>query len=634
MVDPPDDPERELQALRAENQRLLEQIQLFGEVVQGVEQSAKQAARQGAVVDEINAFALECLGFTDPDDAFQGAVETFARSFEARVLGVMLPLPTEPSSLITRFVRGEEIRQWVVSDAGGDALRAVALRSRPTPIEQPGLSRPLGVVLDELLPSGGPFPGCPGVLVPVRNHVPARRGFFVLWCPDDGPTLVDKATLRLEEQLPFLDLVRSMLERALHTIGLTTELNARSRALETKNRELELSLEELERSKQRLVQTSKMEAIGRLAAGVAHDFNNILTIIGTSAALAFDEVGGDHPVSDDLVEISNASERGARLTSQLLEFSRQSKGRITRIDVEAQVRNILPMLTRLLPEGIRLSVDVAPQAPPAAFDLGHFEQVLLNLVANAADAIGETGHITVSVASVHRRNALGTLTPWVELRVADDGPGMPSAIQEKIFEPFFTTKEVGRGTGLGLATVYGVVKQAGGLIEVQSAPQKGTTFVVTLPVHMSAHDDDTAPTRSNFARRGRAGPCVLVVEDEPQIRRLAARVLRRDGFEVLEASCAEEAIDVMRTHPDPIEMLLTDVVMPGGNGRALADAVLNRNPDIIVLFMSGYAGDRLRAEGFEALPSTGEFLAKPFTPDALSRAVQYAFQRRPAMLGA
>ncbi len=369
---------------------------------------------------------------------------------------------------------------------------------------------------------------------------------------------------------------------------------------------------EQRRLEAKLQQAQKMEAIGRLAGGVAHDFNNLLTaILGYCELLIESLPAGD--ARDDVRVVKEAADRATSLTRQLLAFSRQQVLEPREVDLNAVMSDVARLLRRLIGEDIEVRLD--PAAAPAVVraDPGQIEQVLMNLAVNARDAMPSGGHLTISTARVDgARAGLDPAARYVALRVRDTGVGMDAATRERIFEPFFTTKGPGRGTGLGLATVYGIVAQSGGAVHVESEPGRGATFTVYLPaVEGVAPRERLASERC--ARHG--SERVLVVDDDAAVRALIARLLRARGFEVLEAEGADAAEEILERHPDGIDLLLTDLVMPRRYGWELAEAVRARRPWVPALYISGYAEQPEVARAITEDPRV--FLAKPFSPEAL-----------------
>jgi PAS domain S-box-containing protein len=374
-----------------------------------------------------------------------------------------------------------------------------------------------------------------------------------------------------------------------------------------------------------LRQSHKMEAVGRLAGGVAHDFNNYLTaILGYSEILAL-ELGTDHAARDRVEQIHQAGERAAALTRQLLALSRRQNLEPEVLDLAELVRGLLTMIGRLVGEGIRLTMVAPPGLGRVEADRSQLEQVILNLAVNARDAMPQGGSLTFELRDVELdRTQAGARVglrpgPHVVLKVSDTGIGMDAKVLERIFEPFFTTKERGKGTGLGLSTVHGIVHQSNGAIAVASAPGRGTTFEIHLPRAAAA----TAPA----VPLGGAPPAplrgietILLVEDESSVRDLVSEILKASGYTVLAAADAGEAEHAARSHRGPIHLLLTDVAMPGRGGRALAEDLRRLRPALRVLFMSGQDEQPAPLAGS---PATGTaFLAKPFLPQELARKIR------------
>ncbi len=366
-----------------------------------------------------------------------------------------------------------------------------------------------------------------------------------------------------------------------------------------------------------LLQAQKMEAIGRLAGGVAHDFNNLLTVILGNATQLLE----DAPVRDEAREIVSASERAANLTKQLLLFIRKQVMQQRDLDLNVVLGDMTRMLQRILGEDVALRATFAGGLPLVHADQGMMEQVLLNLAVNSRDAMPHGGELhvatrlSVSAADdAHRPADLGAGV-YVCMSVRDTGTGIPPETLERIFEPFFTTKDLGKGTGLGLATVYGIVAQHEGRVVVESQLGAGTTFRVYLPAAAAARRDDPAPETPAVARQGNT-ECLLVVEDEAAVREMAARVLRRYGYRVLTAASGTEALDVWQAHGVDIDLLLTDLVMPGGmTGFALAARLSAGCPNLRVLFTSGYS--RELSAGDVSLEAGVDFLEKPYRVEQL-----------------
>jgi PAS domain S-box-containing protein len=378
--------------------------------------------------------------------------------------------------------------------------------------------------------------------------------------------------------------------------------------------------EALRRSQQQLQQAQRMEAVGRLAGGIAHDFNNLLTAITGYTDLILSDLRDDR-LRPDLEEIRRTADRAGALTRQLLTFSRREAVQPTVVDLNHVIANLEPMLQRLIGEDIQLVTLLDPRLRPVLADPGQLEQVVVNLAVNARDAMPNGGLLTVETMNRDAQTDDGPAegsSSWAVITVADTGEGMDEQTLSHLFEPFYTTKEQGKGTGLGLATVYGIVTHSGGSIEVDSDPDRGTTFRIVLP---EADSEAALPTPAPSVEIPLSGTeTVLVAEDDPTVRTLVSHVLRRLGYEVLEAAAPSQAELVAERHAGKIHMLLTDVVMPGMRGPELARRLVATRPDMRVLFMSGYTDDAVVTDGI--LEGQGEFLEKPFTPTALGRRVR------------
>jgi signal transduction histidine kinase/CheY-like chemotaxis protein len=378
------------------------------------------------------------------------------------------------------------------------------------------------------------------------------------------------------------------------------------------------------RAEEETLHAQKLHAIGQLAGGVAHDFNNILTAISSYTEFLLADLNRGSPRRDDVIGIQEAAARAAALTQQLLAFGRKQVLQPTLIDVRELLDDTGRMLRRIIGEHINLSVVAGPILSPVLADRGQLSQVIVNLAVNARDAMPEGGRITIEardapLSSGYSDEHLG-VTPgaYVLIAVSDTGNGMSPTVKARMFEPFFTTKPRGKGTGLGLSTVFGIVKQSGGHLFVYSEEGHGTTIKVYLPrATESAATDGTARPQ---VKAGRGVETVLVVEDEESVRRLARRALEASGYSVLQAASPLEAIEIAAGYPDRIDLLLTDVMMPELTGRQLADRLTASRPGLNVLYMSGYAEDAIVHHG--RLDPDTAFLQKPFSPETLSHTVR------------
>jgi len=389
--------------------------------------------------------------------------------------------------------------------------------------------------------------------------------------------------------------------------------------------------EEREKLQAQLTQAQKMESVGRLAGGVAHDFNNMLTVIQGNAAMALEDLPPDSPLRENIEEIQKCAQRSADLTRQLLAFARKQTVAPKVLDLNATVEGMLKMLRRLIGEDIQLAWLPGAGLWPVKIDPSQVDQLLANLCVNARDAIGGVGHVTIETESVTLDGAYVSSHPgfapgeYVLLAVSDDGCGMDKEVLGHLFEPFFTTKEVGKGTGLGLATVYGIVKQNHGFINVYSEPGQGTTFKLYLP----RHAETGAPVEKNGPAQpeARGRETILLVEDELSILKIGGKMLESLGYTVLPASTPVEAMRLAREHAGKIDLLMTDVVMPEMNGRDLARQVLSLYPNIKRLFMSGYTADVIACQG--VLEEGLHFIQKPFSKKDLGGKVREALGAGP-----
>jgi signal transduction histidine kinase/ActR/RegA family two-component response regulator len=385
---------------------------------------------------------------------------------------------------------------------------------------------------------------------------------------------------------------------------------------------------ERRRVERQLIQSQKMEAIGNLAGGIAHDFNNLLTGIIGYITFAQRRLPPGSPVRADVDQVERAAQRAAALTSQLLSYARRQMVVPTVVDLNTSVSAMEPMLRRLLGEDIDVVTELDPHVWPVRVDSGQLEQVLLNLAANARDAMPDGGTLRLRTANRVITDTDVRSQPellpgeYASLSVSDTGVGMTELVQARIFEPFFTTKPPGAGTGLGLAMCYGIAKQAEGHILAESAPGQGTTITLLLP---RAAAQQSAPAAAGAELPG-GTETILVTEDDAVVRMLTARTLRELGYTVLEADSAASGRACSEQHAGPIHLLLTDVVMPGGGGRELAESLTAARPDLRVIFMSGYTGDVVLRRG--VTEESVRFLSKPFSPTTLALAIRKTLDSR------
>ncbi len=404
-----------------------------------------------------------------------------------------------------------------------------------------------------------------------------------------------------------------------------------SEALRESEAQLAAVLADRERLERQFYQAQKMETVGQLAGGIAHDFNNILTAIVGFGTLVAEQVSENEAASRNTAEILVAANRASVLTKQLLAFGRRQVLHPTRINLNDTVHALVGMLRQLIGENIDLRIVCAPNLPPIRADLSQLESALANLVINARDAMPRGGRLTIETADVtldddYCATHVGVRPGrYARLSVSDNGIGMPQEIQTRIFEPFFTTKEPGKGSGLGLSTVYGIVKQSGGNIWVYSEEGLGSTFKMYLPVdagelRVAGHIE---PARGHWSK---GTETVLLVEDAPMIRRLAREIMLRAGYTVIEAGDAEQALSLSEKQGQ-IDVLLTDLIMPGPSGVELAEQLRAARRGVRVLYMSGYTDNAIVRNGM--LGASEAFLQKPFTPEELLRKLRHVIETQP-----
>lgn len=391
-------------------------------------------------------------------------------------------------------------------------------------------------------------------------------------------------------------------------------------------------LEARQKLEDQLRHAQRLEAVGRLAGGVAHDFNNILCVVMAYSDNLLRKIGPDAAYRKDVEQIRTAADRGSRLTRQLLVFSRREKVEPISLDLNEVVSRVDEMLRRLIGQDIDLELQLQPRLKRVTADTGLIEQMIMNLAVNARDAMPQGGRLVIGTSEIEVKESVGPLRDdmppgeYVTMTVSDTGTGMDEGTQEHLFEPFFTTKEAGRGTGLGLSMVYGIVKESGGAIRFSSEAGRGTIFTIYLPAREAVEEPlaGAVPAVSSDEAGGEAAR-VLLVEDYEPIRTIAAEVLRNNGYVVVEAQDAGEAMSLAAKNRTGFDLLLTDVAMPKVSGQELAQKLTAERPEMPVLYMTGFA-DHVLGRG-PMVPAGAKLLEKPFVPDSLLEAVRAAMDQ-------
>jgi PAS domain S-box-containing protein len=430
-----------------------------------------------------------------------------------------------------------------------------------------------------------------------------------------------------ERQLAKEALQRAHDELEMRVNERTADLTRAVASLEAEIAERKQAEQALHETEDQLRQSQKLEAIGQLAGGVAHDFNNLLTVIMGYGGLLLSRAKLNEGERDQMEEINKAAHRASALTRQLLAFSRKQVLQPEVLDLNSLVEGTGKMLRRLIGEDVEVITSLKPGVGKINADPGQIEQILMNLVVNARDAMPSGGKLTIETANVELTNTYADMHiavqegSYVMLAVSDTGTGMDAETQKRIFEPFFTTKEVGQGTGLGLSTIYGIVKQSGGNIWVYSEVGKGTTFKIYLPLFHSDCKEQASANEQSEGREEPATETILLVEDDQALRKLAREILEERGYRVLVAQNGEDAVEISRAHAGPINLLLTDVVMPRMNGKQVAESMSPKRQEMKILYMSGYTNRAIVHHG--VLESGTKLIEKPFTAEALTSKVRH-----------
>jgi signal transduction histidine kinase len=586
--------------LRAENAALNEQVKLLVQIEQRLYRSQNAREQEFRRIRALGAFALAVASIVEHDQVLARAVGLLNECFSLDRIAV---LSWTEQREVRRCVEPGRPKQPV--PVSGEEFEALSALAGVVLAEREALPPVLRGIFEKL----GPPPGNAVCLA-----IPAgltRAAIFAMSSTRKRPVYRDDQLAEVHR--PLLDLIGTHIQRAIEHAILTADLHLRSQTQEELNRRLSESLKSLESTQAQLIESSKMEAIGRLAGGVAHDFNNLLTVILNHAALAAAAVAPGTSESADLDQIVEAARRAADITSQLLALGRKQLQKGEHVELGEVAAEIGRILRTLLGGGISLAVEAEPGCTVFA-DRTQIEQVIMNLVINARDAMPDGGAVRVVIrhatpSDLASAPAVARTSPMVALEVIDTGTGMSEEIRARIFEPFFTTKAVGQGTGLGLSVVYGVVSQSGGEISVHSAAGMGTRFLILLP-----RRDRVAPApAAELHEPTVATASILVVEDSAAIRRVVGRILGRVGYHVQEAADGVEALAVIGASP-PFDLVLTDLNMPNMGGFELAERLPAVSPRTTVVFMTGYSEEL--ADASRRAPQW-PCMSKPFTPAQL-----------------
>jgi PAS domain S-box-containing protein len=579
----------------------------------GMYRDMGERRRRERLFEALNRAALGMLRATSEEEAFGAA----AGELEAmKLASVLFRLDSGRQCLVLTQLRATERYRRAVEQALGRGLAGLEVPLQPAgryarllEAREPVYNADKARIVDALVPGSAPQARAEvaRILGPFASvAVPLLRegttfGLLVVLSRDLVPA-----------DLPAVGAFGHQLAAALAKIGLIGELEA--------------NLRELTATQARFAQSQKLEAVGRLAGGVAHDFNNLLTIINGYAELLTEAIPAGAPHRQEVEEILRAGRRAAELTAKLLAFSRKQVLRVELVDLNAVSAGMRNALLRLLGEDIRLELELAPDLPAVRVDPAQLEQAILNVALNARDAMPGGGTLAVRTLVVEPDAAMLAAHPEIRpdpyacIRVEDTGTGIPPDALPHVFEPFFTTKDPGRGTGLGLAMVYGFVKQSGGYVYAANRPEGGACVSVYLPVASGQAGPDGAPPEAPAARAPGGSECILLVEDEPSVLAYTRALLERSGYRVLALPSAEAALALDPARLGVVKLLITDVVMPGMNGKALADALSSRFATLKVLFVSGHAEEVFARLGMP--PGEVPLLEKPYSGPELLRRVR------------
>lgn len=600
---PPAEPTRE--QLLAELEALGEQVKLLTRTEQRLHRSQAAVDRQLSRIEALAEFSFRASATEETIEVAYRALEILANTFDVDA-GYAATIGGGGPALRALGDAGETVSAEAVLTAADRVQTVRVFDLNDASIDVGAMRTTLDIRDAKTL-----------VLIALRGAEGDVLGALVAWKGDRRPSYYKDDLTDAHDA--YLFALASHAARAIEGTTLTGTLRSRSEELARSNAHLTRSLKELESAQAALLESQKMDAIARLAGGLAHDFNNLMTVVLGHIDF-IDEELPKAPSKSALAEVRGAVQKASELTAQLLAFGREQPHRPVPTDLSTSVPQTLRSIVPALREDIAVSIESTPALPEVVIDRGHLDQILLNLVLNARDAMPDGGALWVrSRRSTHEDldlvgiDSSATPSGYMALEVADSGEGMPQEVLDRMFEPFYTTKELGRGTGLGLASVHGLVRQNGGFIGANSAPDAGTRFVVLLPVV-------TAPS---FQSRpdDRTAPRILLVEDDDGIRGLAARVLDRDGFHVTTARDGIEGLSVLE-RLGSVDLLITDVIMPRMGGAKLARRVRRQYGDVPVLYISGHPFDEIDVPSLD--DGLTHYLAKPFTPGALRNAARAA----------
>ncbi|MCH9687456.1 MAG: response regulator [Deltaproteobacteria bacterium] len=594
----------ELERLRRDNTALGQQVKLLVKTEQRLYRSQNQVDLQLGRVRALSDYVLSCPSLPTATEILVGANALLADQFhvdrvhtlEVVIEGDTMQLRSATPTIVSVCAKERRLIDDLVEPLFVKGVDPQPLRGMVDALDR--LDRDGGVVAETE----------DAAVIPVR--VVGRTAWLMVTRRFSGRAKNLFRDVPSLPHAPFLMLLSGHVERALENARLHRDLQLQAAEVEQSNRKLKVSLEDLARTQHQLIEASKMEALGRLAGGVAHDFNNLLTVILGTAGLMEDDPRLDSGLREDCRAMIQAAERASDLTRQMLTFGRRRAGTVQRFELHPLLTELSRLLRRVIGEDVALELRLEAGYDELQADPAQLEQVMMNLVLNARDAMPGGGEVIVETA-VGRPKDDPSGPLQMLLSVADSGRGMDAQTQARVFEPFFTTKDVGEGSGMGLATVYGIIQQLGGQVSIDSAPGQGARFEVSLPLA----DQDLVETATTEAS---TRITVLVVEDEASIRRLVVRILGRQGYEVLAASDGEAGLRRFDERGG-VDLVLTDVVMPGLDGVGMVRQLRQRRPDLPVLFMSGYSGDhRPSIEGTDQ----SMLLDKPFTPAQLVERVE------------